>query len=235
MKYFCNNKLESLKSLEQFVGKNLSFGGIVTNVQHRTAKNGKGWASFVLEGYDESNEFRIFNEEYLKFRHFLVQNQFVYIRVNIKDGWVNRETGKKSDPQINFLQVESIQDVLRIFAKKLVIHLDIKELREELVVKLNTVFDANKGDNTVSFEILELEKIKKQIEVASAETEEIEIVLDENGDIQEPENPEPTLAAEVEEIKVVNKISMNSRKLKIKISNELLNELERLQVNFKLN
>jgi DNA polymerase-3 subunit alpha len=235
MKYFCNNKLESLKSLEQYVGKNLSFGGIVTNVQHRTAKNGKGWASFVLEGYDESNEFRIFNEEYLKFRHFLVQNQFVYIRVNIKDGWVNRETGKKSDPQINFLQVESIQDVLRIFAKKLVIHLDIKDLREELVSKLNTVFDANKGDNTVSFEILELEKIKKQIEVAPVEADDIEIVLDENGDIQESENPEAIVATEVEEIKVINRISMNSRKLKIKISNELLNELERLQVNFKLN
>ena len=117
----------------------------------------------------------------------------------------------------------------------MVIHLDIKELHEELVVKLNTVFNANKGDNTVSFEILELEKIKKQIEVAPAETEDIQILLDENGDIQESENPESTVAAEVEEIKVINKISMNSRKLKIKISNELLNELERLQVNFKLN
>jgi DNA polymerase-3 subunit alpha len=235
MKYFCNNKLESLKSLEQYVGKNLSFGGIVTNVQHRTAKNGKGWATFVLEGYDETNEFRIFNEEYLKFRHFLVQNQFVYIRVNIKDGWVNRETGKKSDPQINFLQVESIQDVLRIFAKKLVIHLDIKELHEELVSKLIAVFAANKGDNTVSFDILELEKTKKQIEVAPIEADDIEIVLDENGDIIEDENPETVAPTEVEETKIINKISMNSRKLKINISTELLNELEKLQVNFKLN
>ncbi len=235
MKYFCNSKLESLKNLEQFVGKNLSFGGIVTNVQHRTAKNGKGWATFVLEGYDETNEFRIFNEEYLKFRHFLVQNQFVYIKVNIKDGWVNRETGKKSDPQINFLQVESIQDVLKIFAKKLVIHLDIKDLREELVSKLTAVFNVNKGDNTVSFEIMELEKIKKQIEAAPVETDDIEIVLDENGDIIEDENPETVAPTEVEETKIINKISMNSRKLKINISTELLNELEKLQVNFKLN
>jgi DNA polymerase-3 subunit alpha len=50
-------------------------------VQHRTAKNGKGWAIFTLEGYDESYEFRIFNEEYLKFRHFLVQNQFLYFKI----------------------------------------------------------------------------------------------------------------------------------------------------------
>ena len=38
MKYFCNTNLEGLKNLEQQVGKKPFFGGIVTNVQHRTAK-----------------------------------------------------------------------------------------------------------------------------------------------------------------------------------------------------
>ena len=31
MKYFCNTKLQALHNLESLVGKNLSFGGIVTN------------------------------------------------------------------------------------------------------------------------------------------------------------------------------------------------------------
>ena len=39
----------------------------------------------------------------------------------------------------------------------------------------------------------------------------------------------------VEETKVITHISMPSRKLKIKISNELLMELEKMDVNFKLN
>jgi DNA polymerase-3 subunit alpha len=38
------------------VSKN-AFGGIINNVQHRVAKNGKGWGMFTLEGYDESYEF----------------------------------------------------------------------------------------------------------------------------------------------------------------------------------
>ena len=61
MQYFCPNRLEVLKNIELYVNKNLAFGGIVTNVQHLTAKNGKGWAKFNLEGYDESYEFRIFD------------------------------------------------------------------------------------------------------------------------------------------------------------------------------
>jgi DNA polymerase-3 subunit alpha len=41
MKYFCNAKLEALRSLEHHVGKNLTFGGIINDVQHRIAKNEK--------------------------------------------------------------------------------------------------------------------------------------------------------------------------------------------------
>ncbi|MES2812028.1 MAG: DNA polymerase III subunit alpha [Bacteroidota bacterium] len=240
MKYFCNSKLDSLKNLEPFVGKNLTFGGIVSNVQHRTAKNGKGWATFNLEGYDESFEFRIFDEEYLKFRHFLVQNQFVFFKINVREGWVNRETGKKSDARMQFLEAKMLADVLTSFAKKIIIHLDIKDLREDLIARLNAVFEANKGDNTVSFEIMELETFKKQIEIAS-EPVEMEEMTDDTVAESNEENTEeiteslPAVLTEVEETRVVNKISMNSRKLKIKISSELLQELEKMQLNFKLN
>ena len=233
MQYFCNSKLESLKSLDQFIGKNLAFGGIVTNVQHRTAKNGKGWATFILEGYDESFEFRIFDEEYLKFRHFLGQNHFVYIKVNIKEGWVNRETGKKSDPRIQFMLVQSLQDVLKTFAKKLVVKLDIMHLQNDLIQQLNTVFQKNKGDNQVMFEVSETEKIQMQAEEVPIVVEEI--LLDENGDILEDENTQTVVLKEVDDIRVITKIEMPSRKLKINISNDLLMELDKMQINFKLN
>lgn len=119
MKYFCNAKLDALKNLEAHVNKNLTVGGIITDVQHRVAKNGKGWASFVLEGYDESAEFRIFGEEYLKFRHFLIQNNFTYMKILVREGWANAETGKKGEPRIQFIGIQYLQDVLTTFAKSL--------------------------------------------------------------------------------------------------------------------
>ena len=236
MQYFCPNRLEVLKNIELYVNKNLAFGGIVTNVQHLTAKNGKGWAKFNLEGYDESYEFRIFDEEYLKFRHFLVQNHFVFLRVNIKEGWVNRETGKKSDPRIQFILVQSLQDVLKTFAKKLIIHLNIKDLQAEFITKLNSIFHSNKGDNTVTFEIMELEKIMKQIEIAPQVINPEDISIDEDSEIlSQGEEQDVNVPTEVEETRVINRLSMPSRKLKVAISSELLQELEKMQVNFKLN
>ena len=253
MKYFCNSKLESLKDLNQFVNKNLTFGGIISNVQHRIAKNGKGWASFNLEGYDESYEFKIFGEEYMKNRHYLIPNSFTYIKILVKEGWVDRDTGKKGDPRLQFSDFKLLQDVFDNFAKKLSVLLDIKDLNGDFISKLNAVFQANKGDNTVSFEIMELEKIKKHIEVSEEihpeiikVEEKIESVLfedelpDETAIFTEEisEDEEPVIVemiSEIEETKVITRISMPSRKLKIKISNELLTELEKMQINFKLN
>ena len=242
MKYFCNVRLTHLKNLETLVGKNLTFAGIVTNVQYRTGKNGKDWGMFTLEGYDESHEFRIFDEEYLKFRHFLANNQFVYFKVNIKDGWVNRETGKKSDPRITFQDAKLLADVLPTFAKKIAIQLNINDLNKSLIQQLNTVFLDFKGDNTVSFEVLELEKIAKQIETNPIQIENNfvpspEIDID-NLDIEQEEEEqifESTLPNSIEESRVKTRLAMPSRKLKIKISNELLKELEKMQINFKLN
>lgn len=235
MKYFCNTNLEGLKNLEQQVGKNLSFGGIVTNVQHRTAKNGKGWATFVVEGYDESFEFRIFDEEYLKFRHFLLQNQFAYFKITVKEGWVNRETGKKSDPRIQFIDVKMLADVLPTFAKKLVLQLAINEVKEGVISELNQIFTKYKGDHNVTFEVMELEKIKQMVEekpVAIIPTDS-EDEMEENFD--EMEEMDITVQTEKEEIIVKTKLVMPSRKLKVKISSELLQELERMQLSFKLN
>jgi len=238
MKYFCNAKLEALKTLEAYVGKTLTFGGIINNVQHRVAKNGKGWAMFSLEGYDESFEFRIFGEEYLKFRHFLIQNNFTFMKLTVKEGWMNQDTGKKGDPRMQFIELKQLQDVLEAMAKRLIVLLNIKDLQPEFIHKLSHLFNENKGDNQVTFEVMEIEKIKKLIETSAVLEENEEVVFeDENEDMETSEVSEnkAVQVTEVEEVKVVTKLSMASRKLKIKISNELLQELEKMQVNFKLN
>jgi DNA polymerase-3 subunit alpha len=229
--------------MELHLSKNLTFGGIINNVQHRVAKNGKGWGMFTLEGYDESYEFRIFGEEYLKFRHFFIQNNFTFMKVLVKEGWTDRDTGKKGEPRLQFVEVKQLQDVLETFAKKLILLLNISDLETDFIHRLSRLFQENKGDNTVSFEIMELEKIKRLVTIDPIELENDEVsfvdVSEDDPEMEVLEIPGSTSAVakveEVEEIKVVTKLTMPSRKLKIKISNELLVELEKMQINFKLN
>ncbi len=156
MKYFCNAVLLNFADLESNVNRELSFGGVITNVEHRTSKNGKGWATFTVEDYNTAHEFRIFGEEYLKHRPFLVKSTFVYAKAYVKEGWVNRDTGKKGDPRIQFNSFQLLHDVMETYARKLTIQLDINELSDARIDDLKSLLGTHSGNHTLNFVIYEM-------------------------------------------------------------------------------
>jgi DNA polymerase-3 subunit alpha len=158
IKAFCNAEINAFHQPEAYLNRELSVAGIITDVQHRVSKNGKGWAAFTLEDYSDSFEFRIFGEEYLKFRHFLTINAFLYLKIFVREGWTNRETGKKGDPRLQFNQCTLLQDVMESFARKLTIQLDIDKLHEKRIQKLKETLKAFKGKHPLNFVIYEMEE-----------------------------------------------------------------------------
>jgi len=161
MKYFCNGDLLNFGDLENNLNREISFGGVITGVEHRTSKNGKGWAIFTIEDYNTAHEFRIFGEDYLKHRPFLVQSTFVYAKAFIKEGWVNRDTGKKGDPRIQFNSFQLLHDVMETYARKLTIQLDINDLSDKRIDGLKELLTEHAGNHTLNFVIFEMaEKLK---------------------------------------------------------------------------
>ena len=154
----------------------------------------------------------------------------------MKEGYLNRETGKKGEPRLQFLNVHYLQDVLSLFAKKLVINIDIKNLSATFIQDLNAIFQKNKGNNQVEFEISETQKILKTVTVEQEQTEQEDIVVDADENSENLiDNNINLITTEIEETKIITKLVMPSLKMKIQISNELLNELEKMDVNFSLN
>jgi len=158
---FCNVKVSDFYEVERFINREVCFGGVVTEVQHRESKAGKGWAIFTVEDYTDSFEFKIFGEEYLKWRHFLVPNSFIYARVFVKEGWVNRETGKKSDPRMQYNHFAMLHDVMEHQARKLTIQMPIGELQEKRIKVLKDLIKSHKGDAQLHFTMYDREdKVK---------------------------------------------------------------------------
>jgi DNA polymerase-3 subunit alpha len=155
---FCNASVSNAHNLEELVNREISIAGVVSDVQHRISKNGKGWALFTIEDYTDTFEFRIFGEEYLKFRHFLMINSFVYLKIFVREGWVNRETGKKGDPRMQYNSFMLLQDVMDTYAKKLTIKLNIDELKEEHIDDLKHTLVSHKGKHPLGFVVYEMEE-----------------------------------------------------------------------------
>ncbi len=158
IKTFCNTGVAAAHHLDEHVNRELVFAGVITDVQHRVSKNGKGWAIFTVEDYTDSYDFRIFGEEYLKLRHFLMINSFGYFKVFVKAGWMNKDTGKQGDPRMQFNNIMMLQDVMETFAKKLTIKLDVATLKEESVQQLKDTFISFPGNHPLSFIVYEMEE-----------------------------------------------------------------------------
>ena len=191
MQNFCNGDISVFRDMPTFINKEISFGGVVTDVQHRVSKQGKGWGTFTIEDYMNTHEFRIFGEEYLKFKHFLMHNNFVFVRALIREGWTNRDTGAKGDPRLQFNSFQLLHDIMESYAKKLSIQLNIKEISEEKVQSIKELLQMHSGNHNLKF-----------------------VVYDDEEEL---------------------KLEMSSRLQKIKISQELLEELKAQEVFYKLN
>ena len=161
MKHFSSAPLTVLNDLDPLVNRELSFAGIVNGVDHKISKNGRGWATFQLEDFDDQYEFKIFGEEYLKYRHFLMPNGFIRAKVKIVEGWPNRETGKVGAPRIQFLTFEMLHDTLANNVKRLTLQLDLQELNSEKIQQISEIIQSHKGDKVLMVDVFHnAEKIK---------------------------------------------------------------------------
>ncbi|RBW54713.1 DNA polymerase III subunit alpha [Tenacibaculum sp. E3R01] len=149
---FCNASLSHFKDIAKYEGLALTFAGIVTDVQHRVSKAGKGWASYIVEDYNDSFEFRVFGEEYLKFKHFLVPNSFLFVKTMIKPGWTNKE-GVKGDPRVSFTDFNLLHDIMDKMCKKITITMPLDKVKEDIIKDLQHLFATNKGSQGLNFTI----------------------------------------------------------------------------------
>ncbi|WKK66742.1 DNA polymerase III subunit alpha [Lutimonas zeaxanthinifaciens] len=174
IQYFCNAGVEALKKINELEGKELSFAGIITDVQHRVSKNGKPWGLFTFEDYSDAHEFRLFNEDYLKFRHFLIPNTFLYLKTVMRRAWQN------GDVRVQITAIQQLQDVLAKMAKKITLNVPIEHISESNIEKFDKVFKKHQGSQHLNFMIIDQkEKLKLNMPSRSSKINITKELIDE--------------------------------------------------------
>ena len=151
-------ELNFLKDLKPLLKKSFFVAGIVNSVEHLEAKNGNLWGKFVIEDFKDQYEFKIFGEEYLKFRHFLIGDQFVRVKILIREGWINRETGKVGEPRIQFIKFEMLQNTIRDNSEKITLTIDIDKINNNLIGQLKKDLKPFKGKKPLFFNVMDHKK-----------------------------------------------------------------------------
>jgi DNA polymerase-3 subunit alpha len=152
---FTSTGLSSLNDLRLIINKDLYVGGIINEVEHLQTKTGNGFAVFSFEDFNDQYQFRIFGEDYLKYKHLLVENKILRLRISIREGWVNRETGRVGDPRIQFLNMELLDGIIDSSSKKITLKIDSTTLNLDDVQKLKKTLSKHKGSKPVYFDIID--------------------------------------------------------------------------------
>tara|TARA_B100000575_G_scaffold254490_1_gene223716 strand:- start:21647 stop:25966 length:4320 start_codon:yes stop_codon:yes gene_type:complete len=166
---FTSTGVSSLNDLSRLINKDLYLGGIVNEVEHLQTKTGNGFAVFSFEDFNDQFQFRIFGEDYLKYKHFLEESKILRLRIAIREGWVNRETGRVGDPRIQFLNMELLDGIINSNSKKITLNIDSNSFSKDEITKLKKTLNKHKGSKPVYFNIHD-KKNEFKLNMVSEET-----------------------------------------------------------------
>ena len=85
-------------------------------------------------------------------------NNFLHIKTKIVEGWLNKETGVRGEPRIQYTNFKLLQDVVKTFAKKLSIQLKLDDIKKEKISSIKSLLSQHDGKHNLSFVVYDDEE-----------------------------------------------------------------------------
>ena len=154
MKHFSNQGgLSLLEEIDKHTGKKLQFAGLISNVEHRVSRNGSPWGFFSLEDYDGSFEFRLFRDDYLTYKNFMVDEWMVLVSgiVQKRPSWGDNPIDRGSEFKVT--KIEMLSDVREKRLNRLHIDLNLKALNDDWVNSIDEIIQSSKGKVGITIDV----------------------------------------------------------------------------------
>jgi DNA polymerase III subunit alpha len=155
---FTKGNLSLLKNIAEQNGKDFSLAGIISSVEHKISQKGTGYGIFELEDYQDTRKFFLFSEDYLKFKHFMVFGQYIFVK-----GTVQKRSRRPEETEFEFKikSIEQLSSVRENYARTLTIEIGLNDLTDDFIDSINDMFSKHQGKTKPIFRITDAEeKIK---------------------------------------------------------------------------
>lgn len=152
MESFCKHTVNDLleENSKANAGVNISVGGIITGPRHLISKQNKPFGTFNLEDMLDSVNLALFSEDYLRFKHLLVEGTAVLIK-----GTFQKRFRDSDQFEFKISSVMLLSEALERLTQKITIRIDAYLISEELITRLKKMSNAYKGNCSLSYEVME--------------------------------------------------------------------------------
>ncbi|WP_185864234.1 DNA polymerase III subunit alpha [Blattabacterium cuenoti] len=143
IKYLTNTSLDKINKKEyDLVGKKIYICGILSKIEKKMyVKSGVQYGVFSLEDYSNSIEFRIYGKQYVKYESILCINNLLHLSISI-----DKSNRYKKENIIKIIHIEKLQNVIKKLIQKLVLKININELNDVFIKKIDEIFSQEVGD-----------------------------------------------------------------------------------------
>ena len=146
--------LALLGTMHEHKNKELKFAGMVTEAAHKFTKTGKPYGLFFLEDYTDSQRFFLFGDDYIRFKDYLVQGWFLYMKGRVQP---RRFSKDENELEFKINTIELLQDVREKIAKNLHLNVNLSDINDEFADSLYSTLDKHRGTNNVRVKVKSLE------------------------------------------------------------------------------
>lgn len=151
-KYFTNTSIKKLKNTSFLLNKikKYLFIGIITSIEEKIYKrNYIKYCIFSVEDRNDSIELKIYGKKYEKFKSIIKKDNPVLLYISAREKYKN------------VLHIEKLDNIFEKYINKLIIIINVNQLENEIINKMEKVFSEEKGNKKIDIHIYD-EENKKQ-------------------------------------------------------------------------
>lgn len=126
----------------------IKIAGMITMARHLISKNGNGWGIFEFSDYNGQLEFKLFGEDYQKFKHLLEMGKALFIIGNFQRGW-------REDLEFKIKEVKLLEGVGETLTQSITLKIPLDTITKEMVDQIDRLCKEHRGQHRLKVELLD--------------------------------------------------------------------------------
>ncbi|TNE54249.1 MAG: DNA polymerase III subunit alpha [Bacteroidetes bacterium] len=144
---FCTGQVSQLHDPAANMGKEVLLACIVTDCEQRMTKRNEPFGTMTIEDYSDAFKLFLFRDNYLKFRPYLVQGNFLAIKGKFEI------SGYRKEPEFVIRTIELLHDLREKRGKVINLKVSTKNIDQIFISDLNRLFMDHTGNCQVKFTV----------------------------------------------------------------------------------
>ncbi len=153
-------KMEEYKSFEMLLNRDIYIGGMVSSTREFEFNTGSKKGVLTLEDYTDSIDLELWNEDYLKFKHFFVPKTFLLIKITLYRLFNNPE---KIRIKVN--EIQMLNEAFDKNPKDLLVRIPAHLIDRNLIDQLDVALKKHIGKQKMRVQIIDLENKDLNVEL----------------------------------------------------------------------